>query len=143
MKTWVLAERLSHSAHPNRAVIPVLVSHLIRHHQYAAIEKEYVDLTQSFYQQESAEKAESLKAEPKAFFEQACTRISEESARVEAVLPVSAWGLVRTATEWSLWGGRVEWICKASRCLYIYIPGPLIDFHQSYLVVCQSKISRR
>ncbi|KJA20855.1 hypothetical protein HYPSUDRAFT_203447 [Hypholoma sublateritium FD-334 SS-4] len=113
VKTWVLAERLSHSAHPNRAVIPVLVSHLLRHHQYTAIEKEYVDLTQSFYQQESAEKAESLKAEPRVFFEQACTRISEESARVEAVLPVSAWSLVRTSTEWALWGGRVEWICKS------------------------------
>ena len=129
VKTWVLAERLSHAAHPHRAAIPVLVGHLLRHHQYAAVEKEYVGITQSFYRQESAEKAESLKDEPRVFFEQACTRISEESARVEAVLPVSAWSLVRTATENALWGGRVEWICKTSKRFYIRFGELLAEFH--------------
>jgi cullin-4 len=114
VQTWLDTERRTRAAHPHRAAIPTLVQHLVRHHQYSTLEKLYVDLTQSFYLAESAEKAEELKDDPKAFFNHARARIDEEAARVQAVLPIAAWSIVGTTTEKSLWAGRTEWIAKTS-----------------------------
>ncbi|KAF9481235.1 Cullin-4B [Pholiota conissans] len=119
VKTWLEMERRTRTIHPKRAFIPTLINHLIRHHQYSNFEAQYVDLTQAFYIAESAEKAEELKEDPKAFFKHARARIDEESARVQAVLPIAAWSVVGFTTEWSLWAGRTQWV--ASKTLPSYM----------------------
>lgn len=130
LKTWLDTERRTRSVHPHRATVPALVIHLVRHHQYSTLEKHYVDLTQSFYIKESAGKAEELKDDPKAFFKHARVRIDEESARVRAVLPVTAWSIVGTTTEQSLWAGRTEWIANKSTPSYLLCSVGIRSFYQ-------------
>ena len=63
---------------------------------------------------ESAEQAETLKKDPKQFFRLGKGRIEEEINRSKAILPVTAWALVREVTEKAFWSGRMEWLSEKS-----------------------------
>lgn len=76
-------------------------------------------MTRSFYLAESAEQAEVLKDNPKEFFRRGKERIGEEINRSKAILPVTAWNLVREITEKAFWGGRMEWLSEKS-IIYVY-----------------------
>jgi len=114
VKGWLDMERVNRRKHRDRGVIPELVRHLLRHHQYSSFEEFYLSTTRGFYSDESATKAVELKDDPKQFFENASIRIKEEVERSEAVLSPQSWNLVREATEKSLWKGRLEWIADSS-----------------------------
>lgn len=77
-------------------------------------------MTRSFYLAESAEQAEAFKNNPKEFFRRGKERIGEEINRSKAILPVTAWNLVREITEKAFWGGRMEWLSEKSR-VYVYL----------------------
>ena len=71
-------------------------------------------MTRSFYMAESAEQAEALKNDPKEFFRRGKARINGEIFRSKAILPVTAWTLVREVTEKAIWSGRMEWLSEKS-----------------------------
>ena len=77
-------------------------------------------MTRSFYLAESAERAEALKDNPKEFFRRGKERIGEEINRSKAILPVTAWNLVREITEKAFWDGRMEWLSEKS-IVYVYL----------------------
>ena len=77
-------------------------------------------MTRSFYLAESAEQAEALKNNPKEFFRRGKERIGEEINRSKAILPVTAWNLVREITEKAFWGGRMEWLSQKS-IVYVHL----------------------
>ena len=77
-------------------------------------------MSRSFYLAESTEQAEALKNNPKEFFWRGKERIGEEINRSKAILPVTAWNLVREVTEKAFWGGRMEWLSEKS-IVYIYL----------------------
>ncbi|PPQ84539.1 hypothetical protein CVT25_007609 [Psilocybe cyanescens] len=120
VKFWLNWERANDSRpHRDRDVIPALIQHLIRHHQYSAFEEYYIDITRTFYLEESSYKSVALKDDPKAFFNSASSRINEEVARSKAVLPVATWSIIREVTENSLWKGRLEWLAKSTLSSYM------------------------
>ncbi|KDR70101.1 hypothetical protein GALMADRAFT_255498 [Galerina marginata CBS 339.88] len=125
VKDWLTWERKNRRDHRDRAIIPALIQHLLRHHQYSALEEYYITVTRDFYIEESAAKATEFKDNPKAFFNNARARIEEEAARSKAVLPVPTWGIIRENTERALWGGRLEWV--ASTTLAGYMEGKDFD----------------
>jgi cullin 4 len=90
---------------------------LLTYKQYSAFEDFYITMTRSFYLAESAEQAEALKNNPKEFFRRGKERIGEEIKRSKAILPVTAWSLVREITEKAFWGGRMEWLSEKSKSL--------------------------
>ncbi|RXW16982.1 hypothetical protein EST38_g8876, partial [Candolleomyces aberdarensis] len=114
LSTWLHWERENHEPHEYRETIPKLIKHLTTHNQFAAFEQYYVNNAQSYYQKESEKKARDLLDDPLRFFRDAQTRIQEEEARSQAVLPVGSWGRIRQVTEASLLDGRVEWLAKAT-----------------------------
>ena len=112
---WLYWERDNHEPHEYRETIPKLIKHLTTHNQLAAFEQFYVDNTQSYYKKESEKKAKDLSDDPLQFFKEAQTRIQEEGARSEAVLPVGSWSRVRQVVEASLLDHRAEWLAKSSK----------------------------
>ena len=91
---------------------------MLTYKQYSAFEDFYITMTRSFYLAESAEQADALKNNPKDFFRHGKERIEEEINRSKAILPVTAWNLVREITEKAFWGSRIEWLSEKSRvCL--------------------------
>ena len=105
---------LSRREHRQREVIPALIAHLVRHHQYSAFEEYYINVTRDFYLEESTKKARDLKNDPKTFFNHARSRINEEAARSKAILPLPSWGILREITEHALWDGKLEWLADSS-----------------------------
>ncbi|RXW22215.1 hypothetical protein EST38_g3647 [Candolleomyces aberdarensis] len=95
LSTWLHWERDNYEPHEYRETIPKLIKHLTTHNQFAAFEQCYVNNAQSYYQKESEKKARDLLDDPLRFFWDAQTRIQEEEARSQAVLPVGSWGRIR------------------------------------------------
>lgn len=95
-------------------MIQELINHLLTYKQYSAFEEFYTTMTRSFYMAESAEQAEALKNDPKEFFRRGKARINGEIFRSKAILPVTAWTLVREVTEKAIWSGRMEWLSEKS-----------------------------
>lgn len=77
-------------------------------------------MLRSFYSAESAEQADGLQNSPKEFFRRGKERIEEEIKRSKAILPVTAWSLVRAVIEKAFWGGRMEWLSEKS-ILYAHL----------------------
>ncbi|KAH9487336.1 Cullin-4 [Psilocybe cubensis] len=119
VKSWLNWERANNRPHRDREVIPALIEHLLRHHQYSPFEEYYIDITRTFYLEESSFKSVALKADPQLFFDEASARIREEIERSNAVLPVATWSIVREVTENSLWKGRLEWLANATLSSYM------------------------
>ena len=88
-------------------------------------------MTRSFYLAESAEQAEALKNNPKEFFRRGKERIGEEITRSKAILPVTAWNLIRDITEKAFWGGRMEWLSEKS-IIYVYPDSLIAQLHCSF-----------
>jgi cullin-4 len=83
-------------------------------------------MTRSFYLAESAEQAEALKNNPKEFFRLGQERIDKEIDRSKAILPVTAWALVREITEKAFWADRMEWLSEKSIVYAYFISGKLL-----------------
>ena len=83
-------------------------------------------MTQSFYLAESAEQADAFKNNPKEFFRRGKERIDEEINRSKAILPVTAWTLVRDTTEKAFWGDRMEWLSEKSMVYPYHTSGRLL-----------------
>lgn len=115
LSSWLHWERDNHEPHEYRETIPKLIKHLTTHNQFAAFEQYYIDNSQLYYQKESEKKARDLLENPLQFFKDVQTRIQEEEARSEAVLPVGSWGRVRQVTEAALLDNRTEWLANSSK----------------------------
>lgn len=83
-------------------------------------------MTRSFYLAESVEQAEALKNNPKDFFWRGKERIDEEINRSKAILPETAWNLIREITEKAFWDGRIEWLSEKSRVNVYLTNGDLL-----------------
>jgi len=101
-------------------VVQELIDHLLTYKQYSAFEEFYITMTRSFYLAQSAEQAEALQHNPKEFFRRGKERIDEEIKLSKAILPVTAWTLVREVTEKAFWDGRMEWLSEQS-IVYAYL----------------------
>jgi cullin 4 len=103
--------RVSRREHEMRPFIKRLVSHLVLHGQYHPLfESFFIDVTQSFYVEESTECAASFKNQAHIFLTHVNMRVEEEVQRCRAVLPESSWSTVEMVTEKSLMDGRLEWL---------------------------------
>ena len=101
--------------HAERHVIADFIKILLRHHQYSAFETSYMDMTSLFCLDESKTQAERLKNQPEIFFKTMQARVEAELQRAEAVLPVSARGVVREVAEQALWQDRMGWVAQSSK----------------------------
>lgn len=96
-----------------REHIPQLVKHLANHGQYLPIfGSYYLDITQSFYEVESAERYESLRADAREFLKHCEVRRIEEKERAKAMLPEASLEAVIQATDRALLTGRLDWLAK-------------------------------
>lgn len=101
--------------HTERHVMTDLIKILLRHHQYSAFEPCYMDMTSSFCLDESKTQAERLENQPDVFFKTMQDRVEAELQRAKAVLPISAWSVVREVTERALWQDRMDWVAMSSK----------------------------
>jgi hypothetical protein len=94
-----------------RDYVSKLSSHLHSHGQYDYIlESFYLECTESYYTNLSAELAQSLREDPNSFVKQAGVWIEDETQRAKDVLLTSSWGPVREVTLRALLGNRLEWL---------------------------------
>lgn len=93
--------------------MPQLVKHLTNHDQYLSIfESYFLEITQTFYEAESVERYESLRADAREFLKHCEARRTEEKERARAVLPEASWEAVVQATDRALLTGRLDWLAK-------------------------------
>ncbi|KAG6865824.1 hypothetical protein C0991_011443 [Blastosporella zonata] len=118
---WVNYERKFRLAHSLRSEIPKLIAHLTAHSQYTAFESNYVDIAIAFYTVESAELAQSMKSDARAFFNHISGRIEEEEQRSKDLLPIGSWDLVRKIVGQCIWGDRLEWVASSTVGRYVEI----------------------
>jgi len=105
---WSIFYRKNHELRP---VISQLISHLITHDKYSdALESRYVDMTESYYSEESRRKSIAMKSDPAGFMIHCVARVQEEIERSRDMLLESSWELIRSTTERSLLQNQFGWV---------------------------------
>ncbi|KAI0727582.1 Cullin-4B [Fomitopsis betulina] len=112
IKAWLEWERKERAVHALRDHIPPLVRHLCTHQQYLPIETFILEITNTFYEAESVQRFESLRADAREFLKHCEVRRTEEKVRAKAVLPEASWEAIVQATDRALLTGRLEWLAQ-------------------------------
>lgn len=109
--------------HVLREHILPLVRHLSNHHQYLPILETFIlETTKTFYETESVERYDSLRADAREFLKHCEVRRTEEKERAKAVLPEASWDAIVQTTDRALLTGRLDWLAQdgASKfCLWM------------------------
>ncbi|OCH94183.1 Cullin-domain-containing protein [Obba rivulosa] len=115
IQEWVTWERKNGAQHPLRDRISVLIKHLQRHGQYHNIfELFYLDLTQTFYLNESQACVEDDKMDAKTFVRHCENRRDQEQQRAKEVLPEGSLDEILAVTDKSLLTDRLDWLAKGA-----------------------------
>jgi cullin 4 len=102
--------------HELRSDISHLISHLITHEKYASVfESFYVDMTESYYSEESRRISIAMKSDPAEFMIHCIGRVQDETQRSKDILLESSWELVRSTTERSLLQNQLSWVAMQGR----------------------------
>ncbi|OBZ79494.1 Cullin-4 [Grifola frondosa] len=113
IQDWIEWERINRLPHELRDIIPILIDHLITHGQYTVLfETHFIDLTHSFYTEESTARAEALKDNARGFLSHCEARRTEEIQRAKDALPQQSWSVVIDTTDRALLKGRLDWLAK-------------------------------
>ncbi|EAU93657.2 Cullin-4B [Coprinopsis cinerea okayama7 len=110
LSSWLKYERDNVTRAEERPQIAELIKYLINHNQYRTFEEHYLEVTQFYYRRESKAKVESMRDNPKGFFNLIESRIKQEIERSRELLQVGTWSIALETTETALLDGRVDFL---------------------------------